>query len=145
MRDEGKPVARAGSAAGRQVAQERGGEAPRRVEMDDAGAVGTGDREAALGRELQQRFVARHAEQSRFGEAAGQDEKIADGAVGAFAHGVEDGVGTDDDHGEVDRRIDVGDRSHRLVTENRAAFGIDRHDSSAITGLSQELHDRAAR
>jgi len=35
-------------------------------------------------------------------------------AVGAFADGVEDGVGADDDYGEVDRRIDGGDRGHPI-------------------------------
>ena len=37
------------------------------------------------------------------------------------------------------------DRGHRFVTEYRAAPGIDRHDPSAITGLTQQLHDGAAR
>ena len=106
---------------------------------------GPGDHQAALGRELQQRLVARHADRACFGKAAGQDQEIADAAVGAFADGVEDGVGADDDHGEVDRRIDGGDRGHRFVTEYRAALGIDRHDPSAITGLAQQLHDGAAR
>ena len=113
--------------------------------MDDAGAIRPGDHEAALGRELQQRLVARHADRACFGKAAGQDQEIADAAVGAFADGVEDGVGPDDDHGKVDRRIDGGDRGHRFVTEYRAALGIDRHDPSAITGLTQQLHDGAAR
>jgi hypothetical protein len=40
--DEGKTVARADGGAGRQVAQERRGEAPGRIEMDDAGAVWPG-------------------------------------------------------------------------------------------------------
>ena len=75
----------------------------------------------------------------------GRMQEIADVAVGTFADGVEDGVGPDDDHGKVDRRIDGGDRGHRLVTEYRAALGIDRHDPSAITGLAQQLHDGAAR
>ena len=51
--------------------------------------------------------------------------------------GVEDGVGADDDHGKFDRRIDSGDRGHRFVTEYCAAPGIDRHDLSAITGLTR--------
>ena len=41
--DEGEAVG-AGCGARRQVAQEGGGEAPRRIEMDDAGAVRSGDR-----------------------------------------------------------------------------------------------------
>ena len=49
------------------------------------------------------------------------------------------------DHGKIDRRIDSGDRGHRFVTEYCAALGIDRHDPSAITGLTQQLHDGAAR
>src|SRR5258707_14826508 len=37
------------------------------------------------------------------------------------------------------------DRGHRFVTDYCAALGIDRHDPSAITGLTQQLHDGAAR
>jgi hypothetical protein len=59
--------------------------------------------------------------------------------------GVEDGVRPDDDDCEIDRRLDGGDRGHRLVTEYRAALGIDGHHASAITGLTQHLHDGAAR
>ena len=128
------PLPAPGGAAGRQVAQEGRGEPPGRIEMDDAGAVGAGHGDAALGRELQQGLVAGDADRPRFGEAAGQDQDVADAAVGAFADRIENGVGADDDDGEIDRRIDGADRGHCVVTEDRAALGIDRHDLSAVTG-----------
>jgi hypothetical protein len=40
LRNESKAIAGAGRRAGRQVAQEGGGESPGLVEMDDAGAIG---------------------------------------------------------------------------------------------------------
>jgi len=113
--------------------------------MDNAGAVGPGDGEAARGCELQELLVALRAHGPGLGKAAGQDQQVPDAAIGGFLCRVEDRVRTDDDDGEIDRRIDGGDRSHRVVTEDRAAPGIDRHHASAVTRLAQHLHDGAAR
>ena len=113
--------------------------------MDDARAVRSRDGEPAFGRELQQRLVARHAGRSGLGKPAGQDQQVADAAVGRLPDRLKDRIGSDHDHREVDRRVDGGDRGHRFVTEDRSAPGIDRHDPSAITGLTEHLHDRATR
>ena len=113
--------------------------------MDDPGAVRPCDREAAIGRELRQRVVAGNADGAGFGETAGQDEEIADTAVGRLANRVEDGIGAYDDDGEVDGWVDGADRCHRFVSEDRPASGIDRNDATAISGLAQHLHDSAAR
>ena len=103
------------------------------------------DSEAARRCELQELRIALHANGSGLGKTAGQDEQVLDAAISRLLGGVEDGVRPDDDDGEIDRRIDGGDRGHRLVTENRAALGIDRDDASAISRLPQHLHDGAAR
>ena len=82
LRDEGKAIARARRGAGRQVAQEGSGEAPGRIEMDDAGTIRPGHREAARRGKLGELLVALHADRARLGEAAGQDEQVLDAAIG---------------------------------------------------------------
>ena len=82
--------------------------------------------------------------QAGFGETAGQDEEIADTAVGRLANRVEDGIGAYDDNGEVNGWVDCADRCHGFVSEDRPASGIDRNDTTAISGLAQHLHDGAA-
>ncbi len=141
LRDEGEAVL---PGSGWKIAHEGGGEAPFGIEVDDARAIRPGDGEIAFGGELQQRLVARNADGSGFGEAAGQDQQVRDAAVSALFHRIQDRVGADHDHRELDWRIDRSDRGHRPVTEDGAAFGIDRYDSSAISRLAQHLHDGAA-
>lgn len=84
--------------------------------MDDAGAVRSRDGKATFGREFQKRLVARYAGGACLGEAAGRDQQIADAAVGR----LEDRVGPDHDHGEIDRRLDVGVRGS--PARNRISF-----------------------
>jgi hypothetical protein len=71
--------------AGRQVAQEGGGDAPGRIETDDAGTIRPGDREAARRGKLGEFLVALRADRPRLGEAAGQDEQVFDAAAASLA------------------------------------------------------------
>ena len=113
LADEGDGAARVG--ARRQVAQEARGEAAARRQVDDAGAIGSGDGEVVRGGDRAQFGVARAALGAGLGEAAGQDEEVAVAARRRLAHRRVDEVGTDDDDDEIGRRGRARARLRRTV------------------------------
>ena len=124
LRDEGEPVRRPAAAPGgrsrRKVAAKR--QAGSRWTMPaQFGPATVTPRSAAS-------FSSASLRATPAGPASakppGRMRTIADAAIGALADRVEDGVGPDHDHGKVDRRIDGGDRGHRVVTEYVPPLGL---------------------
>ncbi len=141
--DEGASAA--GVGAGRHVAQERGGKARARLQMDNAGAVGADHSEVVLFDKRAQRRVARLAGLARLGEAAGQDDEMAMAALRRLAHGVEDEVGADDDDRDIDGVVELAKRAARGMAEHLAALGVDRDHRAGEASDAQVVQHRAAR